>query len=81
MEKSKNELTGKAVMSGKGFLIGVIKESIVDNTSGEVTSILVEPSKEIDSWKYKLNKHGDIIFQCNSLAAVKDIIIVEEPIC
>jgi len=49
MEISEDELIGKSVMSGKGFLIGVIKESVLDDTSGETTSVLVEPSKEIAS--------------------------------
>ena len=78
MEISEDELIGKSVMSGKGFLIGVIKESVLDDTSGETTSVLVEPSKEVVSRKYKFNEQGDIIFPFNSLVAVKDVIIVEE---
>jgi len=78
MEISEDELIGKSVMSGKGFLIGVIKESVLDDASGETTSVLVEPSKEIASRKYKFNEQGAIIFPFNSLIAVKDVIIVEE---
>lgn len=50
----------------------------MNNTSGELKSILVEPSKEINSQEYKLNKQGDIILPLECLSPVKDVIIMEK---
>ena len=77
METSEDKLIGKTVMSGEGCIIGIIKDSLVDNHTGESTSILVKPSKEIDPQSYKLNEQGDIIFPFDSVSAVKDIVIIE----
>ena len=78
MEISEDELIGKSVISGKGFLIGTVKESMVDEISGETTSVLVEPSKEFNSREGKPYERGNIIFTLDSLVAVKDVIIAEE---
>ena len=78
MEISEKELIGKTVMSEKGFPVGVIKKYLMDNISGELESILVEPSKEINSQEYKLNKQGDIILPLGCLSPVKDVVIMEE---
>jgi len=78
METLEDELIGKIVMSGEGYIIGIIKDSLVDKHTGESTFILVKPSKEIDPQPYKLNEQGDIIFPFDSVFAVKDIVIIEK---
>lgn len=78
METSEDKLIGKIVMSGDGSVIGIIKDSLVDKHTGESTSILVKPSKEIDPKSYKLNEQGDIIFPFDSVTPVKDIVIIEK---
>jgi len=48
MEISEDKLVGKSVMSGEGFLIGVIKDSVKDEVTGETKALLVDPSGEIE---------------------------------
>lgn len=78
MEILEDRLIGRTVMSAEGCVIGIIKDSSVDNHTGESTSILVKPSKEIDTQSYKLNEQGDIIFPFDSITAVKNIVIIEK---
>ena len=81
MDLSKNKLIGKTVMNEEGIPIGVIKKSLIDYDSGEVTSILIEPSKEIDINNYKQNNRGRIILPFENISPVQDVIIIEkEPI-
>ncbi len=77
MELSKNELIGKNVMNEKGILIGIIKKSLLDINSGELSSILIEPSKEIDIENFQKNEHGKIVLPCECISQVQDVIIFE----
>ena len=77
MERSEEELIGKKIMSKEGYVIGLIKGLLLDKNTGESTSILVKPSKEIDPLTYKHNEQGDIIFPLDSIATVKNISILE----
>jgi sporulation protein YlmC with PRC-barrel domain len=73
-------LIGKTVLNAKGVIIGKVQESIKDSISGEVTSVLIKPSKEVDLQKYTVTDRGEIIFPFSSLSSVKDIIVIEEPL-
>ena len=73
-----DNLIGKTVHNAKGIIIGKILESITDNISGEITSVLIKPSQKVDLHGFTLSDHGDIIFPFSSLSCVKDIIIIEE---
>ena len=73
-----DNLIGKTVLNTKGIIIGKISESITDNISGEITSVLIKPSQRVDLHGFTLSDHGDIIFPFSSLSCVKDIIIIEE---
>jgi sporulation protein YlmC with PRC-barrel domain len=78
MEQVENDLIGKIVMSKIGASIGVIKKSMVDNDSGEIRSVLIDPSQEIDPEKFSLNEQGDIILPYQNISAVQDMLIFEE---
>jgi sporulation protein YlmC with PRC-barrel domain len=78
MENANDVLIGKMVLNAKGIIIGKVQKSIKDSISGEVTSVLITPSKEVDLQKYTVTDHGEIIFPFSSLSAVKDIIVIEE---
>ena len=81
MYLSKKGLIGKTVMSEEGIPIGIIKKSILDVDSGEINSLLIEPSKEIDISNYKKNNKGRIILTFENIFPVQDVIIIEkEPI-
>jgi sporulation protein YlmC with PRC-barrel domain len=81
MRKTKNSLIGKTVMSGKGIPIGVIKKSLVDATSGKITSLLVKPSHKIDSKEYKQNRQGEIVLSVDCISPVQDVIVFENNPC
>jgi sporulation protein YlmC with PRC-barrel domain len=78
MELPITDLIGKTVRNAKGIIIGKISESITDAISGEITSILIKPSQEMNLNGFTLSDSGDIIFPLSSLSCVKDIIIIEE---
>jgi len=80
MENASDILIGKTVLNAKGVIIGKVQESIKDSVSGEVTSVLIKPSKEVDIQKYTVTDRGEIIFPFSSLSSVKDIIVIEEPL-
>jgi sporulation protein YlmC with PRC-barrel domain len=80
MENANDVLIGKTVLNAKGVIIGRIMESIKDGISGEITSVLIQPSKEVNLQKYTLTNRGEIIFPFSSLSSVKDIIVIEEPL-
>jgi sporulation protein YlmC with PRC-barrel domain len=80
MGKVSDEITGRAVLNAKGVLIGVIQTSIKDEVSGEIISVLIKPSKDVDLQKFSVTERGEIIFPFTSLSSVKDIIILEEPL-
>jgi sporulation protein YlmC with PRC-barrel domain len=78
MELPRNNLIGKTVLNAKGIIIGKILESITDSISGEITSVLIKPSQEVNLNGFTLSDRGDIIFPFTSLSCVKDIIVIEE---
>ena len=78
MRKSKNSLIGKTVMNGKGIPIGVIKESLFDIDSGEITSLLINPSNKIDLKEYEQNKQGQIVIPIDCISTVQDVVVFEK---
>lgn len=80
MEQIKNDLIGKTVMSEIGASIGVIKKSMVDSDSGKISSVLIDPSQEINPEKFRLNEQGDIILPYQDIFPVQDALVFEEKI-
>ncbi|MBN1860638.1 MAG: PRC-barrel domain-containing protein [Candidatus Thermoplasmatota archaeon] len=80
MENINEALVGKTVLNSKGNIIGRIQESIKDNISGEIISVLILPAKELNLEKYTLTERGEIVFPFSRLSLVKDIIVIEEPL-
>jgi sporulation protein YlmC with PRC-barrel domain len=78
MDLLKIELIGKTVMSEEGIPIGIIKKSLRNSVSGEITSILLEPSNDIDISNYKKNNQGRIILPFENISPVQDVIIIEK---
>jgi sporulation protein YlmC with PRC-barrel domain len=48
----------------------------VDERTGQLLSILVEPSEDIDPRLYHLDEVGHLVFPFESIKSVKDVIIV-----
>ena len=76
MKVTENQLRGKSVMSEEGLYLGIMRNTTVDNKTGKLMTILVEPSDDIDSRLYHLDTHGHLIFPFDSIKSVKDVIII-----
>jgi len=78
MRKNRNSLVGKTVMNEKGIPIGVIKESLFDIKSGEIKSLLINPSNKIDLKEFKQNKQGQIILPVDCISTIQDVVVFEK---
>ncbi|RLF54735.1 MAG: photosystem reaction center subunit H [Thermoplasmata archaeon] len=78
MRIPESELRGKTVMTEGGLLIGILRNITMDQRTGELKSLLVEPSEDIDTRLYHLDEKGHIILDFDSVKSVKDVIIVKD---
>jgi sporulation protein YlmC with PRC-barrel domain len=76
MKITEDELRGKTVMSEEGLYLGILRNSTVDEKTGELINLLIEPSDDVDPRLYHLDKQGHLIFPFNSIKSVKDVIII-----
>ena len=76
MKIPENELRGKTVMSEEGLYLGIFRNSTVDEKTGELRNILVEPSEDVDPRLYHLDQQGHLIFPFESIKSVKDVVII-----
>ena len=76
MKIPENDLRGKTVMSEEGLYLGVLRNSTVDEKTGELQSILVEPSEDVDPRLYHLDNQGHLVFPFGSIKSVKDVVII-----
>ena len=66
-----SDIRGRKVMSEDGLYLGVLRDSLVDEKTGVVRGVLVEPSEEVD---FTTSSYGPINKR------VVDIYIVHRPI-
>jgi len=76
MKITEGELRGKTVMSEEGLYLGILRNSTVDEKTGELINLLIEPSDDVDPRLYHLDKQGHLIFPFSSIKSVKDVIII-----
>ena len=76
MKVLENEIRGKTVMSEEGLYLGILRNTLVDEKTGELLNIMVEPSEDIDPRLYHLDEMGHLLFPFGSIKSVKDVIIV-----
>lgn len=76
MKITESELRGKSVMSEEGLYLGILRNSTVDEKTGELVSILVEPSDDVDPRLYHLDNQGHLMFPFESIKSVKDVVII-----
>jgi sporulation protein YlmC with PRC-barrel domain len=76
MNISEDKLRGKTVMSEEGLYLGILRNSTVDEKTGELLNILIEPSEDVDPRLYHLDQQGHIVFPFSSIKSVKDVIII-----
>jgi sporulation protein YlmC with PRC-barrel domain len=73
---TETELRGKTVMSEEGLYLGILRNTLVNEHTGELLTILVEPSEDIDPRLYNLDEMGHIVFPFEMIKSIKDVIIV-----
>ena len=73
-----SDIREKKIMSKDGLYLDVLRESLVDEKTGVVRSVLVESSEEIDSRLYHLDDGGNLVVSFDSIKSVKEDVIVEE---
>ena len=56
--------------------VGVMRNTTVDNKTGGLINILVEPSEDVDPRLYHLDNQGHLVFSFDSIKSVKDVIII-----
>ncbi|KAA0003465.1 MAG: PRC-barrel domain protein [Thermoplasmata archaeon] len=78
MKIMENELRGKRVMSNEGMLIGTLRNITVNEKTGKLENILVEPSDKIDPRLYHQDEQGYLLFPFESVKSVRDVIILGE---
>jgi sporulation protein YlmC with PRC-barrel domain len=76
MKITEDELRGKTVMSEEGLYLGIMRNSTVDATTGELMGLLVEPSDDVDPRLYHQDNQGHLVFPFKSIKSVKDVIII-----
>jgi len=76
MKVLENELRGKTVMSEEGLYLGILRNSTVDEKTGQLLNILVEPSEDVDPRLYHLDNQGHLMFPFGSIKSVKDVVII-----
>jgi sporulation protein YlmC with PRC-barrel domain len=76
MKITENELRGKTVMSEEGLYLGILRNSTVDERTGELIDVLVEPSDDVDPRLYHLDKQGNLVFPFSTIRSVKDVVII-----
>ena len=65
-------------MSNSGLYLGIIKNITVDERTGKLLDLVVEPSDKIDPRLYHQNEEGYLLFPFDSVKSVKDVVVVEE---
>lgn len=78
MKIMENELRGKRVMSNEGMFIGTLRNITVNEKTGKLENILVEPSDKIDPRLYHQDEQGYLLFPFESVKSVRDVIILGE---
>ncbi len=71
-----SELRNKSVMSDEGTYLGVVRNTTVNPTTGELVHLLVEPSEEVDPRLYERDRNGLLMFPFKSVRSVRNVVIL-----
>jgi sporulation protein YlmC with PRC-barrel domain len=78
MKLMENELRGRKVMSNEGLYLGIIRNITVDERTGKLEDLIVEPSDKIDPRLYHQNDEGYLLFSFDAVKSVKDVVVLSE---
>ena len=76
MKITESELRGKTVMSEEGLYLGILRNSTVEERTGQLMNVLIEPSDDVDPRLYHLDEQGHLVFPFNTIKSVKDVVII-----
>jgi len=76
MKITESELRGKTVMSEEGLYLGILRNSTVEEKTGQLMNVLIEPSDDVDPRLYHLDNQGHLVFPFDSIKSVKDVVII-----
>jgi sporulation protein YlmC with PRC-barrel domain len=71
-----SDLRGKTVMSDEGLMLGRLRNLIINEGTGDLTHVLVEPGEDVDTRLFKRDKRGYLVFPFDSVRNVRDVIVV-----
>lgn len=73
------QLGGKRSITTTGKEIGRLDDIIVDEATGEMESVVVEPDAETaEDIRFPKDAQGDFIIPFKAVRAISDVIVVEE---
>ena len=76
MKITESELRGKTVMSEEGLYLGILRNSTVEERTGQLMNVLIEHSDDVDPRLYHLDNQGHLVFPFNTIKSVKDVVII-----
>ncbi|MDH7517048.1 MAG: PRC-barrel domain-containing protein [Candidatus Thermoplasmatota archaeon] len=76
MKILESDLRGKTAMTEEGLYLGILRNSTVDERTGALLNILIEPSEDVDPRLYHLDNQGHLVFPFESIKSVKDVVII-----
>ena len=76
MQIRQSDIQGKEVATLDGERIGRLLNVVMESTTGELTSLIVEPS-EITPEGFELDSKGRLDIPFSSVLSIKDMIVVK----
>lgn len=78
MKVMEKEIRGKKVMSNGGLFLGVIRNITVDERTGKLLDLVVEPSDKVDPRLYHQDEEGNLLFPFESVKSIRDVVVLSE---
>jgi len=72
-----SDLERKDVVAADGKVIGKTKTIMVDEVSGTITHLVVEPFDEVDVRAFTTNEEGNLVFPFEKVQSVKDVVVIQ----
>jgi sporulation protein YlmC with PRC-barrel domain len=72
------QLGGKKVITNKGEEIGRLSDMVIDEKTGRLESLLLEPNSDSKLAKNLVSKEGLVEIPYKAVFAVSDVIVVDE---
>ena len=71
-----SELKRKNVVAADGKMLGKVRGMTVDELTGELTHLNVEPFEEIDTRAFVTDEEGNLTFSFEKVQSIKDVVMV-----